>query len=78
MGSMLDDRRYPPRRKPPGPPEGQDFDTLTRLHGRPIGAFEKAPPKPRDRSLARAIAEHGDDALHTAEQLRTQASEAAE
>ena len=35
------DERYPPRVKQPGPPEGQDYFTLTEKHGRPIGVFEQ-------------------------------------
>lgn len=35
------DERYPPQVKQPGPPEGQDYFTLTEKHGKPIGAFEQ-------------------------------------
>jgi hypothetical protein len=34
------DNRFPPRVRQPGPPEGEDFFTLTERHGRPIGVFE--------------------------------------
>lgn len=43
------DERYPPFTRQPGPPEGQDYFTLTAKYGRPIGVFEqdgrKAPYK---------------------------------
>ncbi len=34
-------KRYPPRVRQSGPPEGQDYFTLTEKHGRPIGVFEQ-------------------------------------
>ena len=33
--------RFPPRVRQPGPPEGEDYFTLTEKHGRPIGVFEQ-------------------------------------
>ena len=38
-------RRYPPRVRQPGPPEGQDYFTLSTIHGRPQGFFEKDKPR---------------------------------
>lgn len=35
-----DEGHFPPRRRVPPPPEGQDFFTLTAEHGRPTGVFE--------------------------------------
>ena len=48
-------RRHRPSRRP-GPPFGQDFDTLTAKHGRPIGPFEsnqmlmRQDPNPLDKT----------------------------
>jgi hypothetical protein len=35
------DERYPPVVRRPGPPEGEDYFTLTERHGRPVGVFEQ-------------------------------------
>jgi hypothetical protein len=35
------EERFPPRYRLPAWPEGQDFESMTAKHGRPIGPFEK-------------------------------------
>jgi len=35
------EERFPPRSRLPAWPEGQDFESMTAKHGRPIGPFEK-------------------------------------
>jgi hypothetical protein len=35
------DRRFPPRVRRPGPPEGEDYFTLSAKHGAPHGSFDR-------------------------------------
>jgi hypothetical protein len=35
------EQRFPPRYRLPGCPPGQDYESLTAKHGRPVGPFEK-------------------------------------
>jgi hypothetical protein len=35
------EERFPPRYRLPAWAEGQDFETMTARHGRPIGPFER-------------------------------------
>jgi hypothetical protein len=49
--------RFPPRNRLPLPPAGQDFESMTAIHGRPVGPFERDRRHPYSASKSSATEE---------------------